>query len=105
MALMDASQIITEIKQKIGTFAEYISLITKLPPDEFDNGFHEWLECINEMSLMEWCGDWFLIHRTEPEMVLLCEQAGIPRENICFDQKPLDMSIFCKAEKDAKHAA
>jgi hypothetical protein len=47
MALMDASQIITEIKQKIRTFAEYIPLITKLPPDEFDNGFHEWLDQIN----------------------------------------------------------
>jgi hypothetical protein len=50
-------------------------------------------------NYMEWCGDWFLIHRTEPEMVLLCEQAGIRRENICFDQEPLGVNIFCRGRK------
>lgn len=50
-------------------------------------------------NYMEWCGDWFLIHRTEPEMVRLCEKAGIPRESIWFDQEPLGVNIFCRAMK------
>lgn len=39
-------------------------------------------------NLMEWCGDWILIHRTEDDMRSLCTQAGVPAENVDFQIDP-----------------
>lgn len=50
-------------------------------------------------NYMEWCGGWFLIHRTEEDMALLCKAAGIPEASISFEQEPLGVNIFCVARK------
>lgn len=50
-------------------------------------------------NYMEWCGGWFLIHRTEEDMSLLCKMAGIPEACISFEQEPLGVNIFCVARK------
>lgn len=46
-------------------------------------------------NVMEWCCDWFLFYRTEAQMLMLCEQAKIPKECISFDKEPLGVNIFC----------
>lgn len=48
---------------------------------------------------MEWCGEWFLIHRTQNEILGLCDQAGIPSENIKFEFEPLGINLFTIIEK------
>ena len=50
-------------------------------------------------SFMEWCGQWFLIHRTEDDYRRLCRSAGIPEESIQFDREPLGCCIFLILEK------
>lgn len=44
---------------------------------------------------MEWCMDWTLLHRTDDDMVRLCEQAGIPSDCIKFGQESLGVFAFC----------
>jgi extracellular factor (EF) 3-hydroxypalmitic acid methyl ester biosynthesis protein len=46
-------------------------------------------------NLMEWCADWRLIHRTQADMLKLCEQADIPHACVAFAQEPLGINIFC----------
>jgi 2-polyprenyl-3-methyl-5-hydroxy-6-metoxy-1,4-benzoquinol methylase len=48
---------------------------------------------------MEWCGEWFLIHRNKEDVLQLCEQAGIPTENIRFEFEPLGINLFTIIEK------
>lgn len=48
---------------------------------------------------MEICGDWYLIHRTEEEMLALCERAGIPLDLVSFKKETLGINIFCTIEK------
>jgi SAM-dependent methyltransferase len=50
-------------------------------------------------NYMEWCGAWFLIHRTEKEMIKLCKQGGIPAACIRIEQEPLGVNLFCVAQK------
>lgn len=45
-------------------------------------------------NFMEWCGKWFLKYRTPEELLMLCEQAGIPQECVTFDQDPLGVCVF-----------
>lgn len=45
-------------------------------------------------NYMEWCGEWFLIHRTKEAMLKLCQQAGIPEESVTFAKEPLGVNIF-----------
>lgn len=48
---------------------------------------------------MEWGGAWFLIHRTEEDYRRLCERAGIPLECVTFEREPLEVCLFCVAQK------
>ena len=43
---------------------------------------------------MEWEGNWFLFYRTEAQMLMICEQAKIPKECVSFDNEPLGVNIF-----------
>jgi len=45
-------------------------------------------------NYMEWFGKWFLNYRTSEELLMLCEQSGIPQECVIFDQEPLGVCIF-----------
>lgn len=51
-------------------------------------------------NYMEWTGGWFVIHRTEDDLLKLCVQAGIPIEHISFDQEPLGVNLFCVIKKE-----
>lgn len=50
-------------------------------------------------NYMEWFGDWFLIHRTEEEMLSLFQRAGVPSGSVTIHSEPLGVCIFCVAEK------
>jgi len=50
-------------------------------------------------NYMEWCGQWFLIHRSDEELSNLFLKAGIPRNAISIDREPLGACIFGVAEK------
>jgi extracellular factor (EF) 3-hydroxypalmitic acid methyl ester biosynthesis protein len=50
-------------------------------------------------NCMEWTQDWFLIHRTENDIVKFCMSAGIPKHLIPFAQEPLGVNIFCIIDK------
>lgn len=51
-------------------------------------------------TYMEWCGAWFLIHRTEKDMIELCRQAGIQEACIKIEQEPLGVNLFCIVKKE-----
>jgi len=48
---------------------------------------------------MDWCGEWFQIYRTKEDILRLCDQAGIPTENINFEFEPLKINLFTIIEK------
>lgn len=48
---------------------------------------------------MELCGQWFLIHRTEDELVDLATSAGIPKNNVNIGMEPLGINLFCEVWK------
>lgn len=48
---------------------------------------------------MELCGGWFLIHRTEEDLVALVVSAGVPREAISVAQESLGVNLFCRIRK------
>lgn len=48
---------------------------------------------------MEWCLGWFLIHRTEEQLLKLCAGAGIPAKSISVVKEPLGMNIFAVIDK------
>lgn len=48
---------------------------------------------------MEWCGDWRLIHRTEEDMLRLCDKAGIPANAVRFHFEPLGVNMFLRVRK------
>ena len=50
-------------------------------------------------NFMEWCGEWFLIHRTHDAMRELCIKAGIPPAVLTIDHEPLHTVVFAIAEK------
>lgn len=50
-------------------------------------------------SYMEWCGDWFVIHRSEQEMLDLCIKAGINGDCVTFSQEQVGVFTFCVAKK------
>jgi extracellular factor (EF) 3-hydroxypalmitic acid methyl ester biosynthesis protein len=53
-----------------------------------------------DRTWMEWCGEWFLIHRTEADLLRLSEQAGIPGDNVTFVQEPLGAVVFLVAARE-----
>ncbi len=48
---------------------------------------------------MEWCGDWRLIHRTEEDMLRLCNKASIPLAAAQFHFEPLGVNMFLRVRK------
>jgi cyclopropane fatty-acyl-phospholipid synthase-like methyltransferase len=48
---------------------------------------------------MEWCLAWYLVHRTREDMLSLCWQAGISKEEVSFQTEPLGIFCFCIIEK------
>ena len=50
-------------------------------------------------TYMEWCGEWFLIHRSADRLRTLAEKAGIPSEAVEIDYEPLEVCVFLKATK------
>lgn len=50
-------------------------------------------------SFIEWCTAWFLIHRTEEDLLRLCVQAGVDERHVRFDQENNGVFIFCIIEK------
>lgn len=52
-----------------------------------------------DRALMEWCGDWHLIHRNEDDMLRICRHAGIPEEFVSFEYEPLGINMFLKISK------
>jgi extracellular factor (EF) 3-hydroxypalmitic acid methyl ester biosynthesis protein len=49
--------------------------------------------------LVEYGCKWFMVHRTEGDLLSLCEEAEIPRAAVGFDQEPLGTIIFCIVTK------
>ncbi len=52
-------------------------------------------------TYMEWCGQWFLIHRSANELRALAAQAGIPADAVTIDYEPLRVCLFLTACKRA----
>ncbi|MFC1809387.1 class I SAM-dependent methyltransferase [Candidatus Omnitrophota bacterium] len=50
-------------------------------------------------NFMEWCGEWFLIHRSEEDIKRLFLDAGVPEKNFDIDREPLGACIFGIANK------
>jgi len=48
---------------------------------------------------MELCGQWFLIHRTEHDLMELVKTAGIPASNASVRSEPLGINLFCEIFK------
>ena len=48
---------------------------------------------------LEWCGQWFLIHRDEDELLCLSKRAGIPEENCSFYTEHSGSCVFLMAQK------
>jgi len=48
---------------------------------------------------MELCGQWFLIHRIEDDLMELVKAAGIPGENVSLFSEPLGINLFCEIRK------
>jgi extracellular factor (EF) 3-hydroxypalmitic acid methyl ester biosynthesis protein len=46
-------------------------------------------------NYMEWCLEWVLFHRTEADLLKLCDQADIPRSCVSIRQEPLGIFSFC----------
>ena len=53
-----------------------------------------------DRPLMEWCGDWHLIHRDEDVMLDLCHRGGIPMDSVQFHYEPTGINMFLKIPKD-----
>lgn len=47
-----------------------------------------------DRNLMEWCLAWFLIHRSQSEMINLCMEAGISPECVDIEYEPLGINLF-----------
>ena len=52
-----------------------------------------------DRAWMEWCGESFLIHRMEADLLHLCDRAGIPREHLTFSLEPLGAVVFLVATR------
>jgi len=52
-------------------------------------------------NFMEWCGQWFLIHRSDEELRELFTRAGIPSEAVAIEREPIGACIFAVAKKQA----
>ena len=50
-------------------------------------------------NMMEWVGDWFLIHRTEQDFLELCHKSNISEKSATFEQEPLGSCIFLIVKK------
>lgn len=50
-------------------------------------------------NYMEWCGQWFLIHRSDEELTNLFIKAGIPQAAVSIEREPIGACIFGVAEK------
>lgn len=48
---------------------------------------------------MELCGEWFLVHRAEEDLVALAVSAGVPLEAISVAQESLGVNLFCRIQK------
>ncbi len=48
---------------------------------------------------MELCGRWYLIHRTEEELLDLAISSGIPAECVSIEQESLGINLFCHIRK------
>jgi len=48
---------------------------------------------------MELCGQWFLIHRTEDDLMKLVKAAGIPEANATVHSESLGINLFCEIYK------
>ena len=48
---------------------------------------------------MEWCGGWFLKHRTDDDMRRLCRMAEIPETSVTIGREALGACILCVACK------
>jgi len=50
-------------------------------------------------TIMEWLGGWFLIHRTEAELLSLAASAGIPATACQINTEPLGINCFLVAAR------
>lgn len=50
-------------------------------------------------NYMEWCGQWFLIHRSDEELTNLFIKAGIPPTVVSIEREPIGACIFGVASK------
>jgi len=50
-------------------------------------------------NIMEWGSNWFLIHRTEDDVLRLFERVGIPPELISIDHDPSGACVFGNATR------
>ena len=48
---------------------------------------------------MEMCGGWYLIHRTEEELLDLAVSSGVPEECVSIEQESLGINLFCCIQK------
>lgn len=51
-------------------------------------------------GIMEWLGDWFLVHRDEAGMRRLAREAGIPEGLVRYEEEPLGVCGFLRAGKE-----
>lgn len=54
-------------------------------------------------NYMEWCGQWFLIHRSDEELTNLFQKAGIPPLAVSIDREPTGACIFGIAENNGNN--
>ncbi|MFZ1700686.1 MAG: class I SAM-dependent methyltransferase [Pyrinomonadaceae bacterium] len=53
-------------------------------------------------NYMEWCGQWFLIHRSDEELKNLFIKAGIPSSSVSIEREPIGACIFGIATRHQK---
>jgi SAM-dependent methyltransferase len=51
-------------------------------------------------NYMEWDGEWFLIHRTEEDMIEMSSLAGIPQQALSFEKDATGVQLFMTATKE-----
>jgi len=49
--------------------------------------------------LIEYFGDWFLLERSEEDLLRLCDLAGIPRKNIALRREETGLAIIVEVGK------
>jgi SAM-dependent methyltransferase len=49
---------------------------------------------------MELCGGWYLLHRTEEDLIRIASAAGVPIGCITVEEEPLGINLFCHLRKE-----